>query len=69
MSGLSESTDEKEMKEKFKSYGCVNHMWLAKHPPWIAYVFFDKERCAIEAVRDLDGKFVLLQIIVFVVHN
>lgn len=63
VSCLCEDTDEKEMEETFNAYGYVNHVWFAKQPPWVAYVFFDKERYAIHAVKDLDGKFVIFIII------
>lgn len=59
VSGLYEEVGKTKIEKAFKYFGRVPHVWVARQPPWIAYVFFVDDRDAKEAARCLDGRYVL----------
>ena len=63
VSGLDKEVDKSKIERTFKYFGRINHIWIARQPPWIAYVFFDDDRDAKEASRCLDGRCALKLII------
>ena len=45
-----------DIEYEFKYYGKIRSVWVARSPPGFAYVEFEDERDAKDAVRELDGK-------------
>lgn len=44
-----------ELEEKFSKYGVLRNVWVARKPPGFAFVEFEDNRDAEDAVRALDG--------------
>ena len=53
--GLGEGADEAELEQAFRTFGRLRHVWVARQPSGFAFVVFEDERDAREAIRCLDG--------------
>ncbi|CAN8291752.1 unnamed protein product [Cochlearia groenlandica] len=53
---LDPRVDERELEDEFKIFGVVRSVWVARRPPGYAFLDFDDERDALDAIRALDGK-------------
>jgi len=45
-----------ELERVFSKYGGLKNVWVARNPPGFAFVEFEDERDAEDAVSDLDGR-------------
>jgi len=45
-----------DIEYEFKYYGKIRSVWVARSPPGFAYVEFEDERDARDAIKGLDGK-------------
>ena len=52
---LPRDASEKEIERAFSYYGPLRSVWVAKNPPGFAFVEFEDNRDADDAVRGLDG--------------
>ena len=48
-----------DLHREFDRYGRIKDVWVARKPPGFAFVEFEDERDARDAVRDMDGRFIL----------
>lgn len=53
---LGNNASRTELEDEFGYYGRLVSVWVARNPPGFAYVLFEDERDAKDAVRALDGK-------------
>mmetsp|Transcript_9437 Transcript_9437/g.14239 ORF Transcript_9437/g.14239 Transcript_9437/m.14239 type:complete len:259 (+) Transcript_9437:70-846(+) len=54
--GNCEGISETDIRDEFRRFGKLEHVWLARNPPGFAFVWFADERDAIDAVEDLDNR-------------
>ncbi|XP_020591879.1 serine/arginine-rich splicing factor RSZ21A-like isoform X2 [Phalaenopsis equestris] len=47
---------ERDLEDKFRVYGAIKCIWVARRPPGYAFIDFDDRRDAEDAIRDMDGK-------------
>ncbi|KAH0911579.1 hypothetical protein HID58_034900 [Brassica napus] len=47
---------ERELEDEFRIFGVLRNVWVARRPPGYAFLEFDDERDALDAIRALDGK-------------
>ena len=52
---LSRDATDKDLERAFGYYGSLRSVWIARNPPGFAFVEFDDEKDADDAVRGLDG--------------
>jgi len=52
---LGNTASKYEIEDAFKEYGKLKNVWVARNPPGFAFVEFEDERDAEDAVRALDG--------------
>jgi arginine/serine-rich splicing factor 7 len=55
---LPRDASEKEIERAFSYYGPLKSVWVARNPPGFAFVEFEDDRDAEDAVRGLDGTYV-----------
>eukprot|EP00441_Pelagodinium_beii_P041870 CAMPEP_0197631914 /NCGR_PEP_ID=MMETSP1338-20131121/8917_1 /TAXON_ID=43686 ORGANISM="Pelagodinium beii, Strain RCC1491" /NCGR_SAMPLE_ID=MMETSP1338 /ASSEMBLY_ACC=CAM_ASM_000754 /LENGTH=129 /DNA_ID=CAMNT_0043203455 /DNA_START=51 /DNA_END=441 /DNA_ORIENTATION=+ len=48
--------DKGELEDMFKEFGNIADIWVARQPPGFAFITYDDERDAEDAVKALDGK-------------
>jgi len=53
--GLPERVDRRELEDTFERFGRLENVWVARNPPGFAFVLFEDERDAADAVKYLDG--------------
>lgn len=53
---LGSGASKQELEESFSYYGPLRNVWVARNPPGFAFVEFEDERDAEDAVRGLDGR-------------
>ncbi|XP_078446916.1 uncharacterized protein LOC144715789 [Wolffia australiana] len=53
---LDASFTKRELEDKFRAYGALRSVWVARKPPGYAFVEFADRRDALDAIRELDGK-------------
>ena len=56
---LDERADSRDLRDEFDRYGRIRDIWIARNPPGFAFVEFDDSRDARDAVRDMDGRYIL----------
>lgn len=56
---LGSSASKQDLEDAFGYYGPLKNVWVARHPPGFAFVEFEDPRDADDAVRGLDGRFVI----------
>ena len=56
---LDDFATEKELRDAFEQFGNVTHVWVSKKPPGFAFVSMTNYEDAEDAVRGLDGSYVL----------
>uniref|UniRef100_T1JJJ1 RRM domain-containing protein n=1 Tax=Strigamia maritima TaxID=126957 RepID=T1JJJ1_STRMM len=54
--GLVDSVRKEDLEKEFSKFGKLNHVWVAWNPPGFAFIEFDDERDAQEAVRAMNGQ-------------
>ncbi|AEE30440.1 Serine/arginine-rich splicing factor RSZ21 [Arabidopsis thaliana] len=47
---------ERELEDEFKAFGVLRNVWVARRPPGYAFLEFDDERDALDAISALDRK-------------
>ena len=52
---LGNNASKYEIEDAFNKYGKLKNVWVARNPPGFAFVEFEDERDAEDAVRGLDG--------------
>ena len=55
---ISRDMTERDLERAFSDYGSIRSVWVATDPPGFAFVQFDDERDALDAVKGLDGTYV-----------
>jgi arginine/serine-rich splicing factor 7 len=45
---------ERELEDEFKAFGVLRNVWVARRPPGYAFLEFDDERDALDAISALD---------------
>lgn len=53
---LGENGRKDELEREFKKYGRLHDVWVARNPPGFAFVEFEDQRDAKDAIEGLDGK-------------
>lgn len=53
---LARDTTEGDLDRAFNKFGTIAKVWVARDPPGFAFVEFDDERDADDAIRDMDGR-------------
>uniref|UniRef100_A0A1J3DKH0 Serine/arginine-rich splicing factor RSZ21 n=1 Tax=Noccaea caerulescens TaxID=107243 RepID=A0A1J3DKH0_NOCCA len=53
---LDPRVSERELEDEFRIFGVLRSVWVARRPPGYAFLEFDDERDALDAIRALDGK-------------
>eukprot|EP00602_Paraphysomonas_sp_CaronLab_P012098 CAMPEP_0185042206 /NCGR_PEP_ID=MMETSP1103-20130426/42215_1 /TAXON_ID=36769 /ORGANISM="Paraphysomonas bandaiensis, Strain Caron Lab Isolate" /LENGTH=265 /DNA_ID=CAMNT_0027582233 /DNA_START=42 /DNA_END=840 /DNA_ORIENTATION=+ len=48
-----------DLRREFDRYGRLRDVWVARRPPGFAFVEFEDRRDAEDAVRDMDGRYIL----------
>jgi len=56
---LPRDAEEREIERAFGHYGPLKSVWVARNPPGFAFVEFEDVRDSEDAVRALDGTYVL----------
>ena len=56
---LPRDASEKELEKAFSYYGPLKSVWVARNPPGFAFIEFEDVRDAEDAVKGLDGEYVL----------
>jgi RNA recognition motif-containing protein len=56
---LDENADARDLRDEFDRYGRIRDVWIARNPPGFAFVEFDDDRDAKDAVRGTDGRYIL----------
>ncbi|XP_028969037.1 probable splicing factor, arginine/serine-rich 6 [Galendromus occidentalis] len=54
--GLRYGVTERDIERMFDRYGTINRIFVARKPPGFAFVHFEREEDAEEAVRKCDGR-------------
>ena len=54
--GLGEQGRKEEIEREFEKYGPLHDVWVARNPPGFAFVEFEDQRDAEDAIKALDGK-------------
>ena len=62
---LGSGATKEELEDAFSYYGRLRSVWVARNPPGFAFVEFEDSRDAEDAVRGLDGRYKLVQILIF----
>lgn len=57
---LGNSGNKTELERAFGYYGPLRSVWVARNPPGFAFVEFEDPRDATDAVRELDGRYNLI---------
>lgn len=52
---LPRDASEKDLERAFSYYGPLRNVWVARNPPGFAFIEFEDQRDADDAVRALDG--------------
>lgn len=58
---LPKDVSEKELERVFREFGNIRSVWVARNPPGFAFVMFEDERDADDAVRTLDGRYLKME--------
>lgn len=53
--GLGDNMAKEELEREFGKYGHLNQVWVAQNPPGFAFLEFDDDRDADEAIRNMNG--------------
>ena len=53
---LGDSASKRDLEEAFGYYGPLTSVWIARNPPGFAFVEFEDDRDAEDAVKGLDGR-------------
>ena len=56
---LPKDAEEKELERAFNYYGPLKSVWVARNPSGFGFVEFEDPRDAEDAVKALDGEYVL----------
>lgn len=49
-------TDKRELETEFAKFGALREVWVARHPPGFAFVEFEDDRDAEDAIREMDDR-------------
>lgn len=50
---------QKELEKTFNKFGDSKEIWLARNPPCFAFVVYKHRSDAEQAIKDMDGRFVV----------
>ncbi|KAK4757787.1 hypothetical protein SAY87_019088 [Trapa incisa] len=53
---LDSRVSERDLEDEFRVFGVIRSVWVARRPPGYAFIDFEDNRDAQDAIRDLDGK-------------
>lgn len=57
---LGSGASRQELEDIFSYYGRLRNVWVARNPPGFAFVEFEDSRDAEDAVRGLDGRYMVV---------
>jgi len=52
---LRRDVSERDLEKVFREFGPLKSVWVARNPPGFAFIEYEDERDAADAIRDLDG--------------
>lgn len=58
-----------DVESAFSKFGPLKNVWVARNPPGFAFVEFEDSRDAEDAVRSLDGTYVMLLYVGLLIKN
>ena len=53
---IDDSVEERDIEDAFGKFGKIASIWIARKPPGFAFVTYEDNRDAEDAVKELDGK-------------
>ncbi|XP_054714381.1 RNA-binding protein Rsf1-like [Uloborus diversus] len=53
--GLSEDVQKEDLEREFGKYGTLTKVWVARNPPGFAFIEFEDDQDANEAIKELNG--------------
>ena len=53
--GRPEGIDDRDLEDKFGKFGRIDKIWVARQPPGFAFIDFEDDRDAEDAVKALDN--------------
>eukprot|EP00284_Hemiselmis_tepida_P010807 CAMPEP_0174927320 /NCGR_PEP_ID=MMETSP1355-20121228/18072_1 /TAXON_ID=464990 /ORGANISM="Hemiselmis tepida, Strain CCMP443" /LENGTH=81 /DNA_ID=CAMNT_0016173415 /DNA_START=38 /DNA_END=279 /DNA_ORIENTATION=+ len=53
---LTHDTQGDDIRHFFRGFGPINDCWVARKPPGFGFAWFENERDARDAVKDMDGR-------------
>lgn len=56
---LHNDANKRDLEYEFDRYGRIRSMWIARSPPGFAFIEFEDQRDAEDAIRDMDGRSIL----------
>ena len=54
--GIGVNIEDKDLEDAFGKYGSIEKIWVARKPPGFAFIDFNDQRDAEDAVDELNGK-------------
>ncbi|GFS64604.1 hypothetical protein TNIN_447511 [Trichonephila inaurata madagascariensis] len=53
--GLSEDIQKEDLEREFGKYGTLTKVWVARNPPGFAFIEFEDDQDASEAIKEMNG--------------
>ncbi|GBM16957.1 RNA-binding protein Rsf1 [Araneus ventricosus] len=53
--GLSEDIQKEDLEREFSKFGTLNKVWVARNPPGFAFIEFEDDQDANEAIKEMNG--------------
>ncbi|KAG8186102.1 hypothetical protein JTE90_003184 [Oedothorax gibbosus] len=53
--GLSEDVQKEDLEREFSKFGSLTKVWVARNPPGFAFIEFEDDQDATEAIKEMNG--------------